>query len=385
MKTLHLMLLIAGLFLWTACTPQETTPAPTPTPLPTHTLAPSATATPAATATPLPTATLTPTATPTATGTPTPTPTPMHPLVIDVMREQSYPGSEIVIEQTLAPGVNYDRYVVSYLSEGLKIYALLTIPRGEKPATGWPIIVFNHGYIPPAQYRTTERYVAYVDGFARNGYIVIRPDYRGHGDSEGEPANAYDTPAYTIDVLNAMASAQRLPEADPNRVGMWGHSMGGTITLRAMVVRDDIKAGVIWAGVVADYPELMERWQRRFMTSATGGAGTPTPGVGTPMPGRRWGAILYTYGTPDENPTFWASIDPWAYLAELSGPLQLHHGTRDTSVPVEYSEDLYAKLQADGVASELYIYQGDDHNLAGNFSAAMRRSVAFFDLYVKGE
>ncbi|HOU16060.1 MAG TPA: alpha/beta fold hydrolase [Anaerolineae bacterium] len=374
MKIVHLMLLlVAGLFLWTSCTTPETTPTPAPTPLPTHTLDPTATATP--TATPPPTATATPTATPTATGTPTPTPTPTHPLMIAVMREQAYPGSDIVIEQTLSPGVNYDRYVVSYLSEGLKIYALLTIPRGEKPATGWPIIVFNHGYIPPAQYRTTERYVAYVDGFARNGYIVIRPDYRGHGDSEGEPANAYDTPAYTIDVLNAMASAKRLPEADPDRVGMWGHSMGGTIALRAMVVSDDIKAGVIWAGVVADYPELMDRWQRRFLTPVA--AGTPTP--------RRWGDILFTYGTPDENPAFWASIDPWAYLTELSGPLQLHHGTSDTSVPVEYSEDLYAQLQAEGVASELYIYPGDDHNLVGNFSAAMRRSVAFFDLYVKGE
>lgn len=72
-------------------------------------------------------------------------------------------------------------------------------------------------------------------------------------------------------------------------------------------------------------------------------------------------------------------------VAVLSGLLQLHHGTSDTSVPVEYSEDLYAQLQAEGVASELYIYQGDDHNLVGNFSAAMRRSVTFFDLYVKGE
>lgn len=376
MKTLHLMLSIGSILLLAACATPETTSMPTPTLLPTRTLSP--TAMPTLTPTPHPTATLSPTATPTATATPTPTLAPIHPLMIAVMREQAYPGSEIVIEQTLTPGVNYDRHVVSYLSEGLKIYALLTIPRGEKPATGWPIIVFNHGYIPPAQYRTTERYVAYVDGFARNGYIVIRPDYRGHGDSEGEPANAYDTPAYTIDVLNAMASAQRLSEADPDRVGMWGHSMGGTITLRAMVVRDDIKAGVIWAGVVADYPELMDRWQRRFMTSATPGAGTPTPP-------RRWGDILFTYGTPDENPVFWASIDPWAYLTELSGPLQLHHGTSDTSVPVEYSEDLYAQLQTEGVASELYIYQGDDHNLIGNFSTAMRRSVAFFDLYVKGE
>ena len=50
------------------------------------------------------------------------------------------------------------------------------------------VVIFNHGYIPPAQHRTTERYVAYVDAFARNGYIVFRSDYRGHGNSEGEAA-----------------------------------------------------------------------------------------------------------------------------------------------------------------------------------------------------
>jgi len=125
------------------------------------------------------TATLTPTLTPT----PTPTATPLNPLSIEWLRQQDYPGSEIVIEETLAPGSNYTRYIASYRSEGLKIFALLTVPSGEKPESGWPVIVFNHGYIRPDQYRTTERYVAYVDGFARNGYIVFKSDYRGHGNS----------------------------------------------------------------------------------------------------------------------------------------------------------------------------------------------------------
>jgi hypothetical protein len=83
-----------------------------------------------------------------------------HPLQIEVMRQQSYPGSPITIEQTLEPGANHNQYVVSYLSDGHKIYALMTVPTGTKPATGWPVIVFNHGYITPSQYRTIERYVA---------------------------------------------------------------------------------------------------------------------------------------------------------------------------------------------------------------------------------
>jgi len=85
------------------------------------------------------------------------------------MRQRTYPGSEITIEERLRPQADYDRYIASYLSEGLKIYALLTIPHGQKPEGGWPVILFNHGYIPPEQYRTTERYVAYVDALARSG------------------------------------------------------------------------------------------------------------------------------------------------------------------------------------------------------------------------
>ena len=180
---------------------------------------------------------------PTATPTVTATATPEHPLMIEVMRLSAYPGSEIVFEETLEDGANYDRYIVSYQSEGHKIYALLTVPDGPPPVTGWPVIIFNHGYIPPEQYRTTERYVNYVDVLARNGYIILRSDYRGHGSSEGVPKSSYQSPGYTVDILNAIASIKRYEHADPNRIGMWGHSMGGNITLRAMVISKEIKAG----------------------------------------------------------------------------------------------------------------------------------------------
>jgi dipeptidyl aminopeptidase/acylaminoacyl peptidase len=300
--------------------------------------------------------------------------------MIEIMRQQSYPGSEIVIEETLEPGVNYDRYIASYLSEGYKIYALLTIPQGEKPESGWPVIIFNHGYIPPAQYRTTERYVAYVDAFARNGYIVFRSDYRGHGDSEGEATGGYGSPAYTIDVLNAVSSIKNYPEADPERIGMWGHSLGGHVTLRAMVVTSDIKAGVIWAGVVASYQDLFERWRRRSGDSADV---TPTPDPNSNR--RRWRQeLMEKYGSPEENPEFWASISPNSFLADLSGPIQLHHGTADESVPVEFSETLYDQIQGVGKPVELYTYENDNHNISNYFSTAMERSVQFFDKYVKG-
>jgi len=322
------------------------------------------------------TSTFTPSATPTLTPTITPTPTAtLHPMNILAMRQTPYPGSEIVIEETLDPGANYNRYYAYYQSEGLKIYALLTVPYGEMPPSGWPAIVFNHGYIPPAQYRTTERYIAYVDWLARNGYIVFRIDYRGHDRSDGIASGAYGSPDYTVDVLNAVAALKSFSQADPQQIGMWGHSMGGYLTLRAMVISPDIKAGVIWAGVVASYPDLLTRWRR-------GSSPTPTPPFSA---ARRWRSEwIELYGTPEQNPDFWRSVSANSYLADLSGPLQLHHGTEDESVPLEFSETLFEQLQQSEKLAEFYTYPGDNHNLSMYFSLAMSRTIEFFDHYLKG-
>lgn len=303
----------------------------------------------------------------------TPTPTP-HPMEIRAMRAGYYPGSDIVIERELEAGPNYHRYYASYLSEGLKIYALLTVPDGEIPAGGWPAIVFNHGYIPPGQYRTTERYLAYVDWLARSGYIVFRIDYRGHDRSEGVPLGAYNDPGYMTDVLNAVSSLQRFPQTNSEKIGMWGHSMGGYLTLRAMVISDQIKAGVIWAGVVGSYPDMLYNWRRS--------SGDPAP---TPRPDfRRWRENwVQTYGTPEQNPAFWNSISANSFLADLSGPVQLHHGTADTDVPVEFSERLFEQILSAGGYVELYLYEGDNHNISNSFGTAMRRTIEFFDRYLK--
>jgi dipeptidyl aminopeptidase/acylaminoacyl peptidase len=177
-------------------------------------------------------------------------------------------------------------------------------------------------------------------------------------------------------VLNAVGALQRYPQADPARIGMWGHSMGGSITLQVMVATDDVRAGVIWAGMVGTYPEILTWFERRF-----GDRATPTPdpdGNGEGV----W-SLVEAYGRPEENPEFWDSISATAYLEDLSGPIQLHHGTADSSVPFEWSEALLTRLEAAGIEAEFYAYENDNHNLSNYFGTAMTRSVEFFDAHLK--
>jgi dipeptidyl aminopeptidase/acylaminoacyl peptidase len=302
----------------------------------------------------------------------------LNPLSIEAMRHKNYPGSKITIEQTLPDMPDYKQYIASYLSDGLKIYGLLTIPMGTPPKGGFPAIIFNHGYIPPEQYVTTERYVAYVDGFAKNGYIVFKPDYRGNGNSEGQLEGAYYSPAYTDDVLNALASIKQYSGVNPAKIGMWGHSMGGNITLRSLVVNTkDIKAAVIWGGVVGSYNNLLNNWHRAapFVPSARE----------LTLRNRGRQSLISKYGTPVQNPAFWNTIDPTAFINDINAPVQLDAGGADEEVPVAFSQSLYAKLKAAGKTAEFYTYPGADHNISGpGFDLAMQRSVAFFDKYLKG-
>jgi dipeptidyl aminopeptidase/acylaminoacyl peptidase/cbb3-type cytochrome oxidase subunit 3 len=291
---------------------------------------------------------------------------------IEMLRKREYLGSDIVIEQTLSNGTNYHRFIASYKSDGLKIYGLLTVPDKEVEA-GWPAIIFIHGHLPPKEYKTTERYVLYQDGFAKNGFVTFKPDLRGHGNSEGQPANSNFSADYVIDALNATASIQKLRGVNLQKIGMWGHSMGGGIILRSMVISEDIKVGVIWAGVVGDYEDLLERYRKRvpWINVAASSSSTTTSD------------FFVRYGSPSANPRFWGLIDPYAYLSSISGPIQLHHGTLDSSVPIEFSKHLYEKLKGLDKKVEYYEYPGSDHNIAQEFSSAMARSIEFFNRFLK--
>lgn len=301
---------------------------------------------------------------------------PLNPLTIQAMRAKVYPGSNITIEQTLSPMPTYNRYIASYQSDGLKIYALLLIPKGVKPANGWPVIVFNHGYITPELYTPDGNYIAYADAFVKNGYIVFKPNYRGNGKSGGAPTSTYYSPDYTVDDLNAIASIKMYSDANPAKIGIWGHSMGGQITLKDIVInRTDIKAAVIWGGVVGLYNDIINNWQDRvsYQPAAEDMA----------LRLQNLSNLEGIYGTPAINPAFWNSVDPNSYLKDITAPLQIDVGFADNQVPPDFSTGLYNRMKAAGKVVEYYEYPGANHDINQSFTLAMQRTITFFDRYLK--
>ncbi len=304
------------------------------------------------------------------------TPVPLNPLTIQAMRERSYSGSDIVIEETLTPEKTYNRYIASFKSDGLKIYALLLIPNTVKPINGYPVIVLNHGYIIPEKYTPDGNYIPYFDAFARAGYIVFKPDYRGNGKSEGFPTSTYFAPDYTVDDLNAIASIRKYKDANPTKIGVWGHSMGGSITLRDLVVNTkDIKAAAIWGGVVGSYNDIIFNWQDKV---------TYKPNTEDLMLRyKNLNVLEGAYGTPITNSGFWNSVDPSFFVKDITAPVQISVGLADNQVPPNFSKDLYGKFISAKKVAKYFEYPGSNHDINQSFTLAMKRTIDFFDSYLK--
>jgi uncharacterized protein len=337
------------------------------------------TPTPAPTVIPAPTVALTPAPAPTATPVP-PTPTPINLPVpagspeqpedatdqrtIAGLRARAYEGGPIEVVRTLAVTPQYTSYLITYPSDGLRITGYLDVPQGEGP---FPVLIVNHGYVPPGGYAPVAGNYTKREGdyFAARGYLTAGSDFRGHGNNPGTAVGAHLESAYVIDALNLLAALKSYPKADPTRIGVWGHSNGGSVAERMMVVSKDVAATVIWAGVSADATDAwlyLRDWIRR--------------------PERE---LRERWGLPEEQGDLFRRMSSRQYLADVVGPVQIHHGTGDASVPYQHGLALSRALAAAGKTQELYTYPGAPHNWFGpTWETAIGRSLAFFDRYVKG-
>lgn len=303
------------------------------------------------------------------TSTQSPSPVPFAELTIPSLRDRKY-ESKLGELTEIANNSKYTTYLTSYDSDGLRINGLLTIPTDKGTDGVHPAIVFVHGYIAPSIYKTTEKYVDYVDYFARNGFVVFKIDLRGHGDSEGEAEGAYYSSAYVIDTLNAYSALQNAKFVDPKKIGLWGHSMAGNVTFRSFVVKKDIPALVIWAGAGYTYSDLIE--YRLMDTSYR------APEQTTERAKRRQ-ELRDTYGDFNPENSFWKQVVPTNYLSDVGGAILLQHAVDDTVVNIEYSRNLIRVLESTRIEHSLDEHTGGGHNIAGvHFTDAMEKAVLFF-------
>ncbi|MCG8451712.1 MAG: alpha/beta fold hydrolase [Spirochaetales bacterium] len=289
-------------------------------------------------------------------------PIPSHPMAIEHLQNRSYPASPFVLVEELPPREAYTQSVVTYQSEGLNIRGLLTIPTGPMPPGGFPGVIFIHGYIPPAEYSTTRNYSTYQARLARHGFVTFKPDLRGHGKSEGEPVKSHYSEKYLVDTLFSISALANHEKVNPEKLLYWGHSNGGQIGLRVIVLDPRIQAASLWAGVVGSYVDQLETYnsQISFLQDA------------------KDSDLVQTHGWPSENPEFWNQIEPYAYLDRVKAPVQILHGTEDYSVPIILSRQLRAALERAGVEVDYREYPGDDHNLSQNVDAAFARTIQFY-------
>jgi dipeptidyl aminopeptidase/acylaminoacyl peptidase len=247
--------------------------------------------------------------------------------------------------------------------DGKPVPASLMVSKNIDRSRRNPALVWIHGSGSdqnflgwhPGSYRM---YYSLCQYFAQQGYVILTPDYRG---SSGYSRD-WSTGVYmgvgvndTADVASGADYLKTLSYVDPDRIGVFGLSYGGFLTLQAMTVDPTLwRAGIDVAGVVD--------W-------ATYGSGYTTPRLGTPV----------------QNPDIYDVSAPIQHMEKLVRPLLVLHGTNDRNVSFADSLRLFDVLIKLGKSFESQIYPGEIHFFRRDIVLrdAWRRAEDFFERTVK--
>lgn len=291
-------------------------------------------------------------------------PKPPHPLSIEGLRERDFPVLGIELRNAVEADEGLEAWDFTYDSEGYTIYGLLEKPAGAPPSPGgWPVIIVAHGYIPPDIFVTSKNYRSVTKYFAKGGFLVLKPDYRGHDRSEGIGDAPISTIDYSIDVLNLIEQIDSVPDADAEKVFLFGHSMGGGIGLRVLTVTKKLRGATLWAATSKGFPE-----NTRYFIETERPKGVYSQEL------KEFRNVIEAIFTPDE----YDSLDPGNYLDSIDVPILIHHGTHDHIVPLEWSTDLAEALEKAQADYTFYEYPGEDHNISVSYFKVMDRDMEFF-------
>ncbi|MFW6205750.1 MAG: prolyl oligopeptidase family serine peptidase, partial [Gemmatimonadota bacterium] len=195
------------------------------------------------------------------------------------------------------------------------------------------------------------------------GYIVLAPDVH------------YHTGASHTDQLDAVEAATRqaiqLGYADPDRIGLHGHSYAGEGAAYIGTQSELFAAVAAGAGVTDLYTDFSQHWGWSYQNSDGGGAN----GSGYYMYSQgRWGF------SPWERPEVYRSESALSHAHEARQPFLIMHGTADPTVSFNESLKFYNALRFNGKTAWLLAYPGEGHHLSelGNRKDFTTRFYQFF-------
>jgi pimeloyl-ACP methyl ester carboxylesterase len=146
------------------------------------------------------------------------------------------------------PPFPYVQREVSYSNpDGTKLAGTLTLPPGPGPFAAAILITGSGPQDRDESLLGHKPFLVIADHLTRNGFAVLRADDRGVGGSTGSVANT-TAEGSVGDVLAAVALLKTMPEVDPARIGVIGHSEGGIIGPMAAARSRDVSFVVMLAG-----------------------------------------------------------------------------------------------------------------------------------------
>lgn len=262
-------------------------------------------------------------------------------------------------------------------AKGWKISASMFLPPKFNDSKKYPAIVWLHG--GPVRQMVREgwhpgRVYSLFYGLnqilAYNGYVVLFIDYRGSiGYGEEFKYGIYNEMGVSdvLDVVKAAKYLGSLHFVDKNRIGVWGISYGGYLTLQALVKYPGVfKAGVNIAGVT-NFKSWMKWAEKDYIFAAA----FFRPKLG---------------GKPNrKNEELYKEASAVNFVEKLKDKLLNLHGTGDKAVVFNQLDELVKELVKKGKDFEVIYYPEEEHAFENyeTWIDAFRRILRFFNENLK--
>jgi hypothetical protein len=191
-------------------------------------------------------------------------------------------------------------------------------------------------------------------GLVEAGFVVVRYDKRGVGQSGGRTESAA-LGDYTEDARAVVRWLDRRPDVDKDRIAVVGHSEGAAVAMLLASREDRVKAAVLVAGPGTTGAELVLEQQRHQLALMKVDATERAAKIALQeqiqaavLKGAGWDGVPDAMRRAADTPWFQSllSFDPARVMKDVDQPLLIVQGELDVQVPPHHADKLLALAQA---------------------------------------